>query len=116
MRIFFSFLFLAIASILSALQAYLFAYYRNFDWWRSLLLACMTIGCVIGATMIFKESKESNLRKIVSGCATVVCLGLISRIAYFLLAEGGYTSGWEYVVLSAYTLSFGIYAYNGFES
>jgi hypothetical protein len=104
------------AGILSAIQAYLFAFYRNFDWWRSLLLGFMTIGCIIGATMIYKESKDSYLRKIASGCATVICLGLISRIAYLLLFQGGYTSGWEYVVLAAYTLSFGIYAFNGFES
>jgi len=116
MRVFFSFLFLTMASVLSAIQAYLFAYYRNFDWWRSLLLACMTIGCVIGATMIFKESKDTHLRKIASGYAAVACLGLISRIAYLLLFGGGFTSGWEYVVLAVYTLSFGIYAYNGFES
>lgn len=76
----------------------------------------MTIGCVIGATMIFNEGKDSNLRKIASGCATVVCLGVMARIAFLLLSGEGYTSGWEYFVLASYTLSFGLYAYSGFES
>jgi len=116
MKIFFGYLFLAMAAILSGIQAYLFAFYNHFDWWRSFLLASMTIGCVIGATLIFKEPKESYFRKIASGGSALICLGLISRIAYLLLTGGGYTSGWEYVVLAVYTLSFGIYAFNGFES
>lgn len=116
MKILFGYLFLAMAAILSGIQAYLFAFYNHFDWWRSFLLASMTIGCVIGATLIFKEPKESYFRKIASGGSALICLGLISRIAYLLLTGGGYTSGWEYVVLAVYTLSFGIYAFNGFES
>ena len=116
MKVFFGFLFLLMAAILAAMQAYLFPFYPNFDWWRSLLLAALTIGCVIGATLILTEPKDSYLRKIAAGGASVSCLGLIVRVAFLLITGGGQTSGWEYIILAVYTLSFGIYAYNGFES
>jgi hypothetical protein len=116
MKIFFGFVFLAMSAVLAATQAYIFPHYSNFDWWRSLLLAALTIGCIFGATLILNEPKESILRKIAAGGSSATCLGMIARVAFLLLTGGGKTSGWEYFILAIYTLSFGIYSFNGFES
>lgn len=114
MKLFFGFLFLILGVFLTLFQVLSFlSPYSILSGGLLFLMLLLTIGCVIGASLVYADRERSVAKKVAGSCGFFVCLALMIVMAVQSLAGSGGTTGWEYFVMIVYTIAFGIYGFNG---
>ena len=115
MKVFFGYLFLITAGLLSIIQAAIFAMSLNMSGGRLFILFIVTIGSTIGASLALSVDENKMVRKVAAALALLMCIGLVARVAYLVLFSDGTISGGESTLLVIYAAAFGIYGFNGFS-
>ena len=113
MKLFFGFLFLILGGFLTLFQVLSFISPYSLSGGRLFLMLLLTIGCVIGASLVYADHERSVAKKVAGSCGFFVCLALMIVMAVQSLAGSGGTTGWGYFVMIVYTIAFGIYGFNG---
>jgi hypothetical protein len=112
MKFFLGYLFLLTSGLLVYLQVIFFLSTGGVGWARLVLLACLTIGSVLGGSLAL-ETRYYFAICLAGGTAILGCLALILFMAYLVLENNLAIDGWELTLLALYALAWGIYGVRG---